>query len=210
MDITWMDKHHRELTTTELYALLALRCAVFVVEQQCAYLDVDGDDLQGDNRHLLGMHDNQLVAYARLLAPADAASPVKIGRVIVSDSVRGARLGKRLMAEALASCQQHWPGRVCFSPRRHICRRSMASTVLYRSVRLTLKMAFHTLICRKPPRQVKKGEASASPFGLSQASSAGHQHICAGPVRAGSTDKARFHSEFPPCCAGTDAYPPAG
>lgn len=114
MDITWMDKHHRELTTTELYALLALRCAVFVVEQQCAYLDVDGDDLQGDNRHLLGMHDNQLVAYARLLAPADAASPVKIGRVIVSDSVRGARLGNRLMEQAINSCQQHWPGRDLF------------------------------------------------------------------------------------------------
>lgn len=114
MDITWLDKHHHELTTTELYALLALRCAVFVVEQQCAYLDVDGDDLLGDNRHLLGMHDNQLVAYARLLAPADAASPVKIGRVIVSDSVRGARLGNRLMTEALTSCQQHWPGRDLF------------------------------------------------------------------------------------------------
>ncbi|MXP48511.1 GNAT family N-acetyltransferase [Pantoea sp. Eser] len=114
MDITWLDKHHRELTTAELYALLALRCAVFVVEQQCAYLDVDGDDLQGDNRHLLGLHNNQLVTYARLLAPADAASPVKIGRVIVSDSVRGARLGNRLMAEALASCQQHWPGRDLF------------------------------------------------------------------------------------------------
>lgn len=114
MDIIWLDKHHRELTTAELYALLALRCAVFVVEQQCAYLDVDGDDLQGDNRHLLGMHNNQLVAYARLLAPADAGSPVKIGRVIVSDSVRGARLGNRLMAEALASCQQHWPGRDLF------------------------------------------------------------------------------------------------
>ena len=114
MDITWLDKHHRELTTTELYALLALRCAVFVVEQQCAYLDVDGDDLQGDNRHLLGMHDNQLVAYARLLAPADAASPVKIGRVIVSDSVRGARLGNRLMEQAINSWQQHWPGRDLF------------------------------------------------------------------------------------------------
>ena len=114
MDITWLDKHHRELTTAELYALLALRCAVFVVEQQCAYLDVDGDDLQGDNRHLLGMHNNQLVAYARLLTPADVGSPVKIGRVIVSDSVRGARLGNRLMAEALASCQHHWPGRDLF------------------------------------------------------------------------------------------------
>lgn len=114
MDIIWRDKHHRDLTTTELYALLALRCAVFVVEQQCVYLDVDGQDLQGDNRHLLGMHNNQLVAYARLLAPVDTASPVKIGRVIVSDSVRGTRLGNRLMTEALASCQQHWPGRDLF------------------------------------------------------------------------------------------------
>ena len=114
MDITWLDKHHQALTTTELYALLALRCAVFVVEQQCAYLDVDGADLEGDNRHLLGMHNNQLVAYARLLAPADAVSPVKIGRVIVSDKVRGARLGNRLMDQALESCQQHWPGRDLF------------------------------------------------------------------------------------------------
>ncbi|HBV90196.1 MAG TPA: GNAT family N-acetyltransferase [Pantoea sp.] len=114
MNLDWQDKHHSELTAPELYALLALRSAVFVVEQQCAYLDVDGKDLEAENRHLLGMADDQLMAYARLLSPIDENSPVKIGRVIVSDRVRGARLGNRLMEQAISSCQQHWPGRDMF------------------------------------------------------------------------------------------------
>lgn len=41
--IDWQDLHHSELTVPQLYALLKLRCAVFVVEQRCPYLDVDGD-----------------------------------------------------------------------------------------------------------------------------------------------------------------------
>ena len=110
MNIDWQDKHHSELTAPELYALLALRSTVFVVEQQCAYLDVDGKDLQAENRHLLGIAEGQLVAYARLLSPEDESSPVKIGRVIVSDRVRGARLGSRLMEKAISRCQLHWPG----------------------------------------------------------------------------------------------------
>ncbi|MDH2066497.1 GNAT family N-acetyltransferase [Pantoea sp. GD03673] len=114
MNIDWQDKHHRELTPQELYAVLALRNAVFVVEQQCAYQDVDGKDLQGENRHLLGIADSQLVAYARLLSPEDETSPVKIGRVIVSDRVRGARLGSRLMEKAISRCQLRWPGHDLF------------------------------------------------------------------------------------------------
>ncbi|MDE5207079.1 hypothetical protein PYX06_21280 [Citrobacter amalonaticus] len=55
--ITWQDLHHSELTVPQLYALLKLRCAVFVVEQNCPYLDVDGDDLVGENRHILGWHE---------------------------------------------------------------------------------------------------------------------------------------------------------
>lgn len=45
--IHWQDLHHSELSVPQLYALLKLRCAVFVVEQRCPYLDVDGDDLVG-------------------------------------------------------------------------------------------------------------------------------------------------------------------
>ena len=47
MPITWIIRHHTDLSTHELYALLALRAQVFVVEQNCPYLDVDGQDLLG-------------------------------------------------------------------------------------------------------------------------------------------------------------------
>lgn len=65
--IQWQDLHHSELTVQSLYALLKLRCEVFVVEQTCPYQDIDGDDLVGENRHILGWRDNELVAYARIL-----------------------------------------------------------------------------------------------------------------------------------------------
>lgn len=44
--IDWQDLHHSELSVSQLYALLQLRCAVFVVEQNCPYLDVDSDLLR--------------------------------------------------------------------------------------------------------------------------------------------------------------------
>jgi ElaA protein len=81
--IRWQDLHHSELTVPELYALLKLRSEVFVVEQTCIYLDIDGDDLLGENRHLLWQGDT-LVAYARILVSEEEVEPVTIGRVIVS------------------------------------------------------------------------------------------------------------------------------
>lgn len=107
--IQWQDLHHSDLTVPQLYALLQLRCEVFVVEQACVYQDIDGDDLVGENRHILGWQGDTLVAYARLLKNEDDFSPVTIGRVIVSPAVRGEKLGYQLMEHALASCAQHWP-----------------------------------------------------------------------------------------------------
>lgn len=112
--ITWQDLHHSELTVPQLYALLKLRCAVFVVEQDCPYLDVDGDDLVGENRHILGWHDGELVAYARILKSADDLEPVVIGRVIVSEALRGEKLGQKLMEQTLASCQRYWPEKALY------------------------------------------------------------------------------------------------
>ncbi|HFZ8994255.1 TPA: GNAT family N-acetyltransferase [Citrobacter freundii] len=112
--IRWQDLHHAELTVPQLYALLKLRCAVFVVEQQCPYLDVDGDDLVGENRHILGWHNDELVAYARILKSDNDLDPVVIGRVIVSAELRGEKLGQQLMAQVLASCQQHWPEKALY------------------------------------------------------------------------------------------------
>ena len=109
MALHWQDLHHTELNTAQLYQILALRNAVFVVEQQCPYQDIDGADMWGDNRHLLAIFDNQLLAYARILAPESAEKPVKIGRVIVASEARGLSLGNRLMEQTIASCAHYWP-----------------------------------------------------------------------------------------------------
>lgn len=91
--IQWQDLHHSELTVQTLYALLKLRCEVFVVEQTCPYQDIDGDDLVGENRHIFGWRDNELVAYARILKSGDDFEPVVIGRVIISGKARGEKTG---------------------------------------------------------------------------------------------------------------------
>lgn len=114
MQISWQDLHQQALSAQQLYAVLALRCEVFVVEQRCAYLDVDGQDLQAENRHVLGMEQDELLAYARILSPDRSEADVKIGRVIISSKARGLNLGNQLMAQAIASCEQHWPGRAQF------------------------------------------------------------------------------------------------
>lgn len=110
----WQDLHHSELTVPQLYALLKLRCEVFIVEQNCPYQDVDGDDLIGENRHLLGWRGDELVAYARILKSAEDFAPVVIGRVIVSPTVRGEKLGYQLMENALASCARQWPQKAIY------------------------------------------------------------------------------------------------
>lgn len=107
--IDWQDLHHSDLSVSQLYALLQLRCAVFVVEQNCPYQDIDGDDLEGENRHILGWHNGTLVAYARILKIDDELQPVVIGRVIVSEALRGEKIGQQLMSKALESCTRRWP-----------------------------------------------------------------------------------------------------
>ncbi|QCR36617.1 GNAT family N-acetyltransferase [Nissabacter sp. SGAir0207] len=116
-DIDWQDLHHSELGAAPLYALLALRCEVFVVEQACPYLDVDGRDLAQGTRHLLGWQQGRLAAYARLLPGEEVA----IGRVVVAPFARGQQLGRTLMAQALAACARHWPqAAVVLSAQAHL------------------------------------------------------------------------------------------
>lgn len=121
MDIVWRDLHHSAISAKQLYQMLALRCDVFIVEQHCAYLDVDGQDLAADNRHIFGMRGAELVAYARILTPDNDNEPVAIGRVIVSSAARGLKLGERLMEQALISCDRYWPGRrIYLSAQAHL------------------------------------------------------------------------------------------
>ncbi len=114
MNLLWQDLHQCELSMAQLYDILALRNAVFIVEQSCAYQDVDGQDLVRDNRHIIGQLEDKICAYARVLTPKEETSPVVIGRVIIAPEARGLNLGYRLMEQAIASCEQYWPGRAIF------------------------------------------------------------------------------------------------
>lgn len=109
-DLAWSCLPFEALDVHRLYAVMRLRVDVFIVEQTCAYPDLDGRDAQTDVWHLLGERAGQLVAYARLLPPGLAFDTPAIGRVIVSAAARGSGQAHALMREAIARCEVLWPG----------------------------------------------------------------------------------------------------
>lgn len=107
--IHWKFLPYAELSTDELYDLLALRQMVFVVEQRCAYCDADGRDRRA--HHLLGRGgEGALLAYLRVLEPGARYAEPSIGRVVVHPAVRGSGLGRSLMREGIARCRCLYPG----------------------------------------------------------------------------------------------------
>ena len=104
--MVWHFKSFDALAKAELYAVLQLRAEVFVVEQACAFQDVDGSDDRA--MHLFGQQGGQLVAYARCFAAGTKFAEACIGRVVVHGRVRGTGIGHVLMREAIARLQQHW------------------------------------------------------------------------------------------------------
>jgi ElaA protein len=88
-----------QLDPTTLYSILRLRAEVFVVEQECAYLDLDGRDLEASAVQLWVERDGAVIATLRVLRETDGSA--RIGRVATAVSARGARLGAVLMQHAL-------------------------------------------------------------------------------------------------------------
>jgi ElaA protein len=95
----WTWKKFSELSPSELYEILKLRQKVFVVEQNCAYLDCD--DLDQHSIHLLGLKNEKLLAYLRILPPGLKFPEASLGRVVTTAEARGSGAGKLLMTEAL-------------------------------------------------------------------------------------------------------------
>jgi ElaA protein len=93
--IKWQYKKFDELTNVELYEILKIRNTVFVVEQNCVYLDTDDKDLQ--SWHLSGYYQNQLVAYLRILPPGLSYKEASIGRVVTHPNFRKNSFGIELM-----------------------------------------------------------------------------------------------------------------
>ena len=99
----WICKKFEQLTLNELYEILKLRSEVFIVEQNCVYLDADDKDLKA--YHLFTFIENKIAAYARLLPPNVSYAEASIGRVLTASSQRKKGLGIFLMHEAIKQIQ---------------------------------------------------------------------------------------------------------
>lgn len=101
----WKLKTFDQLTTTEMYNLLSLRTAVFVVEQNCPYQELDGKDQVA--QHLwLENEAGEVVALCRLLPQGLSFAEASIGRVLVNPAYRGENWGRALVKAALEVLQQ--------------------------------------------------------------------------------------------------------
>lgn len=121
--LDWEIKSFTELTTERLFSLLKLRTDVFVVEQQCAYPEIDGNDNAPDTLHIMAVVEEKVVAYARAYRAIDDGNklelttgntpenvmdvksaqsggelnPFRIGRVVVAEQYRKKGLARELM-----------------------------------------------------------------------------------------------------------------
>lgn len=99
----WQCRTFEQLSTPELFEIYKTRVDVFVVEQHCAYPEIDDNDLIA--LHLFAKNSQKLTAYCRIMPKENG---VAIGRVLVTKEHRGTGLARELMQKALEISQQHW------------------------------------------------------------------------------------------------------
>lgn len=104
--IQWKSKGFHELSPSELYQILALRSAVFVLEQTCLYHDMD--NLDQACTHLMGIDaiSGTLAAYARIVPPGVSFPELSIGRIIIAPAFRGKGVGIELVQRSIDLCRQ--------------------------------------------------------------------------------------------------------
>ncbi len=101
-------KTFQELTTEVLYELLRVRSEVFVVEQNCVYQDMDGDDQKAI--HLWLTVEEKVVALARVCPAGTHMKEISIGRVITTE--RGKGYGKQMMLYAIDAAIEHFDAKL--------------------------------------------------------------------------------------------------
>ena len=104
MNVHWTIKPFEELSGAEVFEMLALRCRVFIVEQNCPYQDPDHKDRK--SWHLLAMMNDECVACLRLVPPGVSYKEWSIGRVVTDERVRGMGVGKELMLRGMQELAQ--------------------------------------------------------------------------------------------------------
>ena len=105
----WSWRAFAELSAHELYSILQLRALVFVVEQECAYNDLDGYDEQA--LHLFTRDSaGRVIACLRLIPPGVKYAEPSLGRVVTHPDVRRSGLGMELMREGMRRAAEDFPG----------------------------------------------------------------------------------------------------
>ncbi|MFK8048577.1 MAG: GNAT family N-acetyltransferase [Halioglobus sp.] len=107
MAFHWEISTFDALSNNSLYQAMRLRQAVFVVEQNCIYPDLDG--LDQESTHVLCWRDEELLAYQRCLPPGLSYSESSLGRIVVSPAGRGHKLGRELVQRGIDINMKQWP-----------------------------------------------------------------------------------------------------
>ena len=98
----FVSKCFDDLTTGELYEILKARCAVFVVEQNCVYQDVDGRDYE--SLHVFFENEGRITAYLRAFVREPGV--VQMGRVLTVD--RGCGFGGKLLRAGIEEIRERF------------------------------------------------------------------------------------------------------
>lgn len=106
MKLEWKIKTFNELSNHELYDVLRLRSQIFVVEQNCVFLDMDSKD--DFALHLIGTLDGKILTYARLFNAGDYYENASIGRVVIDENYRDKKLGNDLMIKAIEGISNYF------------------------------------------------------------------------------------------------------
>lgn len=119
MNLQWQTLSFTQLTLEKMYAVLRLRQQVFVVEQACAYLDLDNLDQAAT--HMLGIRGTALLAYQRCLPPGLRYPESALGRIVVCPTMRGQQLGRDLVQRGIKHNLGQWPNAdICISAQAHL------------------------------------------------------------------------------------------
>ena len=118
MDVRFATHLFDALTPRSLHDALALRQRVFVIEQDCLYLDIDGQDVEA--LHVLGHEVETLVAYARVLSPGTRFDVASIGRVVVAPPARGRGVARALMLAAVTAAEERHGPQLALAAQAHL------------------------------------------------------------------------------------------
>ncbi len=108
--IHWELKPFRQLPVDAFFEVLKLRVDVFVVEQECAYPELDEYDRDPGTKHLSGRNEfGELMAYSRILSPGLRYPEVNLGRFVVRADSRKQGIGHQLLQRTLKEISRCWP-----------------------------------------------------------------------------------------------------